>query len=658
MEGLMMNEKTLISHEVKGHAQWLELQTAAHRLLRHLFPHADGINVEPGRYRFLEEAIGETPELLETLSNGHGDSVNRGWSKVLKKHRADPHFLHALAVMYREQAVASHVGGKPNRELWIISTSLWALLLSAEEFWDYFSKNRFTPRGNSGRVALEPEQQEELLEESVTNILSVHSRHGSTFFASGRHEPARVHLLCLDLCRTGNGVLEKKLHEYSMPYKLTPDSSRLKHVENCAEELLDNWCVNLVREAEKAVEDAEAIKSLPKGIRKNYEGGVRHLEPFIKLNIPVIRILRAGLAWYNDWCYDLYVTKDIEQIKTLMKPACMIADQLMPFCQNGIGHKPENQALSQHFLLRGFTDDDPEHAVKEYEEALRWNPANANAQTLLGDAKDKIYMEQLDAAVQCAEKGQFEEAYGVLDSVEKQVEDKNKIREARAVVNFKHGNSLAIEGKFREALKRARKAQQLKPHQPVIEEFVNEMEEYAPEEDNLRYLGNAQKEFEKEYYDKVITGASKVERHSRFHGQARQLKSAAYFQRGIEALKKETPDFTRAEKDLENSLALNDNIEEKKVVAKQLGIVKQNRIGYEVKQAADQGDWPKAGKILRKYLKTQNSRAIKQQLQSQLSFVLNQQAVSLINEAQEIEKEFGEAIEDILSCVKRQQGVG
>lgn len=642
---------------LEENAYELELHIASSRLFRHVFRNGEGINVEPGRYRFLEKAINETPQLLETLLNGHGDSVNRGWSEILKKHQTDAHFLHALAVMYREQAVASHVGGQPNSELWIISTALWALLLSTDEFWDYFCEHRFTPRNCTERVALEPEQQEELLKESVNNILAVHSRHGSTFFASGRHEQARVHLLCLDLCRTGEGALKKKLHEYNMPYQLTPDSSRLKHIEDFAEELLDNWCVNLVREADKAVEDAEAIKNLPKGIRKNYEGGVRHLEPFINLNIPVIRFLRSSLAWYNDWCYDLYVTGEIEQIKALMKPACVVADQLIPLCTQGIGHRPEHQALSQHFLLRGFTDDDPEHAVKEYEEALKWNPANDNAQTLLGDAKEKIYMEQLDTAIECADREKFNEAYEVLDALEKHVEDKKKVRGARAVVCFKHANSLANDGSFREALKRACEAQQLEPRQPVIEKFVDEMKELAPEEDNLRNLGNAHKEFEKEHYSKAITLASKVERQSRFRGQAQQLQSAAYFHRGIEALKKETPDFTRAEADLENSSALNDNKEENKVIANQLEIVKQNRIGYELKQAFDQEDWPKAEKILRKHLKTQNSRAIKQQLQSQLSFVLNQQAVGLINKAQEIEKEFGEAIQDILSRVKREQGV-
>ena len=56
-----------------------------------------------------------------------------------------------------------------------------------------------------------------------------------------------------------------------------------------------------------------------------------------------------------------------------MQPARLIADQLATLCRKENAHTPENQALSQHFLLRGFTTDDPERAVSEYDEAAAWN---------------------------------------------------------------------------------------------------------------------------------------------------------------------------------------------------------------------------------------------------------------------------------------------
>ncbi len=255
----------------------------------------------------------------------------------------------------------------------------------------------------------------------------------------------------------------------------------------------------------------------------------------------------------------------------------------------------------------------------------------------------------------------FEDAYEVLNTVEDQVEHKEhkkEVCEARAVVCFRHANSLAAEGRFRDALKRGREAQRLEPSQPVIKEFVVEMEKLAPEEENLRYLGNGQKEYEKEHYTSAIDETSRVSKKSTFYQQAQHLKSASYFHRAIEAIKKKNPKFDQAISDLKQSLALNKNREEQKVIEDQLEFVKQSQIGYELKQAFDNQEWEQAERILRSALIKETSRKYKRQIQSQLSGVLNAHAVALMNEVQEIEKSFGEALQDIFSRVKRQQGVG
>ena len=112
-----------------------------------------------------------------------------------------------------------------------------------------------------------------LLEESCTDILSLHRSLASRSFTIGRYDHAQVHLRCLDLCRTGYEALVTTLHKYGLPCELRLNETRLRRVTHMASDLIDDWCTTLVHDAEKITEDAEAINHLPKGIRKKLRGG-------------------------------------------------------------------------------------------------------------------------------------------------------------------------------------------------------------------------------------------------------------------------------------------------------------------------------------------------------------------------------------------------
>ena len=517
----------------------MELHIATARLLTNLFQRSVGTGKDARRYHFLEQVIEQHPQLLQALLDDNTETIQFKWLQALLTNQSDVHFLHGLAALYWECALASLTEGKQEGDLWFRSTALWALLLSAEAFWEYFSEARFTPEkpANAQRRSLDETEQKDLMKKSLQTILSLHSSNGSKDFAGRRYEQAYIHLRCLDLCRNGEEVLVETLRKYGVHWSLSLDKQRLEQVINHAEELLDGWCLTFVQEAEKIAHDAETIKRLPQGIRQNYEGGIGHLEPFIKLKIPVVRVLIACLDWYNDWCYDLYVTKDIRRIKELMQPAGIVADQLIPQSTKGLAYRRENQVLSQHYLLRGFTTDDPEKAIKEYEEAVEWNSANANAEQLLGDAYQEVLMRQLNVAIECVERKQFEMAYEILDAVEEKAKDKSQPREVRAVVCFRHADALAEDGKIREALSRANQALELEPEQPVIKQFVAMINELAPEEDNLWYMRSAREAYDKDRYDQAIQNAAHVSSTSQFYSQARYLQSGSYFQRGIQAAK-------------------------------------------------------------------------------------------------------------------------
>lgn len=347
---IQLNAQTL-----DAHADKLEKTVATTRLLQYLFPEINGATVKPGRYRFLAKLFGGHPQLLQSLLSDHKQKVLSAWSGIVQSGQSDPQFLHGLAVLYWEQALTYQEDGKQNGHYWPLSTALWGYLLCSDEFWVYFSRKRLTNRDTGERHDLENEQQEALMREISSGIMSMQSSLGNQAFAIGRYEAAQLHLHCIDICRQGQESIESTLKKYSLSCQLTPLPKHFSKLSEMAANTLDDFCRGRLQEAQKIVNDAEAIKQLPEGIRKNYKGGIAHLDSLIELNIPVSRVLQQSLNWYNDWCYDLYVTQKLDEVRNLMEPASRVSAQLIPLCTKGNAYTPENQALSQHFLFRGFS---------------------------------------------------------------------------------------------------------------------------------------------------------------------------------------------------------------------------------------------------------------------------------------------------------------
>jgi hypothetical protein len=117
--------------------------------------------------------------------------------------------------------------------------------------------------------------------------------YASQAFAEGHYESARIHLHCLDLCRQGEEALIAALAEHKLRYALPLNTSRLTWVAQQAGRIFDQWCAKLIRDAEESTLDSDALKALPSGIPRNYEEGIKQLEHFIFLDIPVVRVLTA-----------------------------------------------------------------------------------------------------------------------------------------------------------------------------------------------------------------------------------------------------------------------------------------------------------------------------------------------------------------------------
>jgi tetratricopeptide (TPR) repeat protein len=395
---------TETAEDLNRMARSLQFGVGVTRLLKHLFPGGDTVLARPGRHRVLEDVIETSPGLFHALLADDREAVLRAWAGCLQKRGADLRLDHTLAVLYRERALEEIARDNSSDSVLVFATTLWSLLLSTKAFW----------QRQSGRT---PAEEASLRDTVVRELLTLHVTIGSRKLAEGAVEAARPHLSCLADCRTGDVALKRTLKELGLPYHTTVDQHLGAEISAIAENLLSGWCADILRVARKTVDDPAAIAGLPEGIRLNYRGGISRLEPFVRTGVPVAQILRTGLEWYNEWCFSLYDRQEVGEIRKLLTLASEFADKLIPLCGKGSGYKPENQALSRYFMFRGFAFEELEAALTAYRTSLEWNPANANAQSLLHTRESELVEARLDTVLDLIEAKAFEEARRILDTL-------------------------------------------------------------------------------------------------------------------------------------------------------------------------------------------------------------------------------------------------
>ncbi len=607
-------------------ARKLELQLATERLLLYLFPDFDKAKKQPGRYRFFGHIIEKHPQLLQALLDNKPKFIQKAWALVLKARQSDVHFLHALGIVYWEAAQINLAKQVPAERDWVVGTVLLVLLLGTKEFWDYFAQNRWTTEQGERR-SLTLQEQRGLMQTVLKDILMAHSVCGSQNVAAGRYNLAQIHIHCLDMCRTKGQKLRSSLETYGISYALSDDQDKIDWIAGEANKVLDEWCVTLQSQAIKEMNNAEIIKTLPEGIRKNYEGGLRTLEPFIALNIPIARILTLALDWYNDWSDDLDVLEKADELKKLVESAHPVADQLIPLCSKERAYTQENKVISQHYLYRGYVLDDPELSKQAYEESLAWNPANIGAERLL--ERVSSYLLYIWPIIEYKNKKEFDKAYETLDVAESKIRDKNVVRELRSEVCFQHGVALADEGKYREALALAKKSYQLDPDE-ASEQFVEAMEKMAPEEDNIRLIEQAKEALRQGQYNQVIQYTSGVPKSSQSFYEASNLQAMAYLQRGIAIIN--YGDLARGEADIEYALMICSDMEMQKDIKKQLSVF---YLQYGV-ALAEEGKYHEALALGKESYQFDPNEASEQFVEAMEEMVLEEDNIRLIEQAKKV----------------------
>jgi hypothetical protein len=115
-------------------------------------------------------------------------------------------------------------------------------------------------------------------------------------------------------------------------------------------------------------------------------------------------------------------------------------------------------------------------------------------------------------------------------------------------------------------------------------EFVEAMEEMAPEEENIRLCKQAEEALDKEQFDLVIQHAQRIPRSSRRFGYASELQTVAYFRRGI--INANNGNLIQGEEDLRYALKIATEADVQKRIKEQLSLVltsRANRLAVSLK---------------------------------------------------------------------------
>ncbi|MFI0735055.1 hypothetical protein ACH4S9_39655 [Streptomyces sp. NPDC021225] len=446
---------------VQSLARDLELGTYVDRLLDQLFPGAEPEPVpweRPGRYSALETTVEADDRLLRALRSGGIRGVERSWADCLKTLEYDVRLHHTLALLYRSMALGgaaptAQAGGHLAR-----ATVLWTLLLASGEFWE-----------QHGEAPVGPEAETRLRGIVCRDMFGMHRKLGAEALQAGQRDTARQHLRVLETVREGESAVHGLLRDFGIPWSVAVDARRWAEISALAGSVTDAWCDEVVETAEKAVRDSAAIAKLAEGIDKDYESGIRLMEPLIGLGIPLPRLLRTGLDWYNGLQTCLYQMHRTEELRKVIGKARRFADELAPLCTPGKGHLPGNRALGQHFAFRGlFVAQGSRAAIVSYEEALKWDPGNLSAPDLLAQTLFRAQVERVLAARKA-------ENYPRMLTAAKKAYELARTDHDRSVALTYQATSHIYSKKFPQALPLLKQAVRLDPSNEAARSFYDQL---------------------------------------------------------------------------------------------------------------------------------------------------------------------------------------
>ncbi|WP_432167491.1 hypothetical protein [Streptomyces sp. bgisy031] len=438
----------------------LERNDRSDALLSHLFPDAVQTWERPGRIPAVEAAMAEHP-VWQALAADRADAVEREVTRFFARRAArdDIPVLHSMAVVYREEALAKLTRtGAADADL-VTATVLWVLLLCHPGFWEAFAGR---PGADGAAVpgadASGPDAA--YLRTSLTEeLLTLHRSHGARALAEHREDQARLHLNCLTALRQGADVTRTLLAEGPLAGALPGvDEDLFAAVSDRAGALLDDWATDLVRAAEKRVDDPERVRALPDGIDKDYEEGIDSLANAVDHGFAPRNVLCTVVAWHNEWQNCLYQVGDRDHMRTVVTKAVRYAELLAQGAVKGRPHLRENQLLAAHYVDRGLLDRDTGKAVVYFELAMEWNPADTNAPQLLEQYRQDALF---STALEHIKARRYPKALAELDRVPRTDATRKTLDRLRTSTLINHGYVLLDAERLDEAVRSVRDAERV-----------------------------------------------------------------------------------------------------------------------------------------------------------------------------------------------------
>ncbi|MET7537957.1 hypothetical protein [Streptomyces sp. NPDC005507] len=448
-------------HPAHRHRADLERSDRSDALLSHLFPDAAQTWERPGRLPAVEAAMAGHP-VWQALAADQAGAIERELTRFFARRAArnDIPVLHSMAVVYREEALAKLTRTGAADEDLVTATVLWVLLLCHPGFWEAFAdRSRSDDAGILGADAATGPDGEYLRTSLTEELLTLHHSHGARALAEHREEQARLHLNCLTALRQGTHVTRTLLAEGPLAGVLPGvDEDLFAAVSDRAGALLDDWSTDLVRAAEKRIDDPERVRALPDGIDKDYEEGISSLANAVDHGFAPRNVLCTVVAWHNEWQNCLYQTGDRDHMRTVVTKAVRYAELLAQGAVKGRPHLRENQLLAAHYVDRGLLDRDTGKAIAYFELAKEWNPANTNASQLLEQYRQDALF---SAALDHIKARRYPKALAELDRVPRTDATKKTLDRLRTSTLINHGYVLLEAERLDEAERSVRDAEHI-----------------------------------------------------------------------------------------------------------------------------------------------------------------------------------------------------
>ncbi|RFC72887.1 hypothetical protein [Streptomyces sp. AcE210] len=448
-------------HPAHRHRADLERNDRSDALLSHLFPDAAESWERPGRLPAVEAAMAEHP-VWQALGTDQAGAIERELTRFFARRAArnDIPVLHSMAVVYREEALARLTRTGAADEDLVTATVLWVLLLCHPGFWEAFAgRSGSDDAGGPGADAATGPDAEYLRTSLTDELLTLHRSHGARALAEHREDQARLHLNCLTALRQGTHVTRTLLAEGPLAGVLPGvDEDLFAAVSDRAGALLDDWSTDLVRAAEKRIDDPERVRALPDGIDKDYEEGISSLANAVDHGFAPRNVLCTVVAWHNEWQNCLYQMGDRDHMRTIVTKAVRYAELLAQGAVKGRPHLRENQLLAAHYVDRGLLDRDTGKAIAYFELAMEWNPANTNAPQLLEQYRQDALF---SAALEHIKARRYPKALAELDRVPRTDATKKTLDRLRTSTLINHGYVLLDAERLDEAERSVRDAERV-----------------------------------------------------------------------------------------------------------------------------------------------------------------------------------------------------